>query len=69
MSSHHVPIVHRTLRPQEALLQTFDALADLDRAVNEVFSRIVDRVRVVGFSKFFLVLLSSQSDLWLWWTM
>ena len=44
--AHHLPVVHRTLRPQEAVLQTMDALADLDRAVNEVFGRIVQRVRV-----------------------
>ena len=47
-SKHHVPVVHRTLRSQEALLQVFDALADLDAAVNGVFARIVDRVRSGG---------------------
>ncbi len=43
---HSVPIVHRTLRPQEALLQVFDALADLDAVVNDVFGRIAERVTV-----------------------
>ena len=42
-SVNQVPIVHRHLRQEEAMLQLFDSLADLDRAVDNIFSRITDK--------------------------
>ncbi len=43
MQPHHVPVTSTLLRPEETLLQMFDALADLDFAINAVFERIAAR--------------------------
>ena len=39
-----IPIVNPRLRPQESLLQLFDALENLDLVVNSIFTKVLDRV-------------------------
>ncbi len=44
MSSYEVPIVYQDIRQAEGFYQIFDALDNLDKVVEDVFTRISTRV-------------------------